>query len=51
MTLSNSTILVTGGASGIGFALAQQLLQRGNRVIVCGRGAESLAQAIRNVLR
>ena len=45
MTLSNSTILVTGGASGIGFALAQQLLQRGNRVIVCGRGAESLAHA------
>ena len=45
MTLRDSTILVTGGSSGIGFALAQQLLQRGNRVIVCGRGAEALARA------
>ena len=45
MTLHDSTILVTGGSSGIGFALAQGLLQRGNRVIVCGRGAEALGRA------
>ncbi|MNK90888.1 Serine 3-dehydrogenase [compost metagenome] len=45
MTLHNSTILITGGSSGIGFALAQRLLQRGNRVIVCGRGAQALARA------
>jgi uncharacterized oxidoreductase len=45
MTLRDHTILVTGGSSGIGFALAQGLLARGNRVIVCGRGEEALAHA------
>ena len=37
MNLSNNTILITGGGSGIGLALAKQL---GNSVIICGRDIE-----------
>ncbi|MCP4187245.1 MAG: SDR family NAD(P)-dependent oxidoreductase [Gammaproteobacteria bacterium] len=42
MELTNRTILITGGASGIGFALAKQLVAHGNKVIVCGRSRDNL---------
>ncbi|SFP98436.1 SDR family oxidoreductase [Hymenobacter arizonensis] len=45
MNLSNNTILLTGGASGIGLALAARFLQAGSQVIVCGRRADKLAEA------
>ncbi len=38
------TILVTGGTSGIGFALAQSLIEDGANVIVVGRNVERLEQ-------
>lgn len=46
MKTSGNTILVTGGGSGIGEALAQRLHDAGNTVIVAGRRAEALTQAI-----
>jgi uncharacterized oxidoreductase len=38
-------ILVTGGASGIGLALAERFAKLGSTVIVCGRRADVLAEA------
>jgi uncharacterized oxidoreductase len=45
MELKGNTILITGGGSGIGFALASRLAKSGNKVIVCGRRAEQLEEA------
>ena len=45
MNLSNNTILLTGGASGIGLALAVRFQQAGSEVIIVGRRADKLAEA------
>jgi uncharacterized oxidoreductase len=45
MDLGSNTILITGGASGIGLALAERFLQAGSEVIVCGRREEKLREA------
>lgn len=45
MKLDSSTVLITGGASGIGYALAQRFLAAGSAVIVCGRRSDRLAEA------
>jgi uncharacterized oxidoreductase len=46
MKISGNTILVTGGGSGIGEALAHRWHDAGNIVIVSGRRREALEQAI-----
>jgi short-subunit dehydrogenase involved in D-alanine esterification of teichoic acids len=46
MQLDSNTILITGGASGIGLAMAQRFLKAGSEVIVCGRD-ESKLRAVR----
>jgi uncharacterized oxidoreductase len=38
-------VLVTGGATGIGFSLAESFTKAGNDVIVCGRRKEKLEEA------
>lgn len=45
MKLFGNTILITGGASGIGLAFAEQFLKEGNEVIIVGRTEEKLAKA------
>lgn len=45
MELSGNKILITGGASGIGFGLAERFLKEKNEVIVCGRRQEVLEAA------
>ena len=45
MTPTNHTVLITGGATGIGFALAKKFHSAGNRVILVGRREEALRQA------
>lgn len=48
MVVRNKTILITGGTSGIGRALAHALLKLNNTVLVVGRNEASLAE-MRNV--
>ncbi|NBD27163.1 SDR family oxidoreductase [Paenibacillus glycinis] len=45
MKFESNTILITGGASGIGLALAKRFLAAGNKVIIGGRRADKLAEA------
>lgn len=42
MNLTDNTILITGGSSGIGLELCKQFSKRNNRVIICGRSLEKL---------
>ncbi|QDW25203.1 SDR family NAD(P)-dependent oxidoreductase [Pedobacter sp. KBS0701] len=48
MDLTNSTVLITGGTSGIGLELVKQLIRQGSTIIVTGRKQEALNNAKRH---
>ena len=45
MKTNGNTVLITGGATGIGFALAETFIKEGNEVIICGRREHKLKEA------
>lgn len=45
MKLAGNTILITGGGTGIGWAIAQRFLKAGSTVIICGRREDKLKEA------
>jgi uncharacterized oxidoreductase len=45
MKQRDNTILLTGGSSGIGMALAKRFVAAGNQVIITGRRADALRAA------
>jgi len=45
MKIQGNTILITGGGTGIGFALADAFVKAGNKVIICGRRESVLKEA------
>ncbi len=45
MKTKENTTLITGGATGIGFSLAETLVNAGNRVIICGRREGKLRES------
>jgi len=46
MNIENKTILVTGGGTGIGFAIAKVLSVKGNNLILVGRREDKLKEAV-----
>lgn len=51
LKLTDNTILITGGATGIGLELAKNLLKMGNAVIICGRSQDKLQAAQKQLPR
>ncbi|NIU07747.1 MAG: SDR family oxidoreductase [Phycisphaerae bacterium] len=45
-TLKDKTILITGGGSGLGFAMAKRFAELGARVAICGRSEKKLQKAV-----
>ncbi|HLR33088.1 MAG TPA: SDR family oxidoreductase [Fodinibius sp.] len=49
-TLEGQTILITGGGSGLGLAMAQTFASLGSNIAICGRTEEKLRQATDKIL-
>ena len=49
MKTTGNTILITGGATGIGFSLAETFVKAGNEVVICGRREDKLKEAKRKL--
>ena len=45
MEISGNTVLITGGMTGIGYAIAEAFLEARNEVIICGRLEARLLEA------
>jgi uncharacterized oxidoreductase len=45
MNISGNKILITGGGSGIGFAMAERFVKENNTVIICGRRERAQKEA------
>jgi uncharacterized oxidoreductase len=49
MQITKNTILITGGSTGIGFAIAETFTKAGNEVLICGRRESKLFEAKRKI--
>ena len=49
MNITNQTVLITGGASGIGFEIAKLLTAQNNKVILVGRTESKLKDAVKSL--
>ena len=49
MNINGKRVLVTGGSSGIGLALAHAFLAKGAKVVITGRRPEALAKAVQEL--
>jgi uncharacterized oxidoreductase len=49
VNLEGKRVLVTGGSSGIGLAVARELLSKGAKVTISGRRPDVLANAVREL--
>jgi uncharacterized oxidoreductase len=45
MKINNNIILITGGSTGIGLAIAETFIREGNEVLICGRRESKLIEA------
>lgn len=45
METTNNSILITGGSTGIGLAIAESFIKAGNEVLICGRRESKLFEA------
>ncbi len=45
MKTEGNTVLITGGATGIGLSLTESFINKGNEVIICGRREDKLQEA------
>lgn len=49
MNINGKRVLITGGSSGIGFALAQALLAKGAKIVISGRRTDALRNAVEDL--
>jgi len=49
LEISGNTVLITGGATGIGYAIAEKFVEAGSDVIICGRRRSKLQAAKRQL--